>query len=50
MQINKFWRRLRDFLKEPSQEQVECQLPKTVLLDTGEMFEPYEWAVTTYNT
>ncbi|KAJ8624842.1 hypothetical protein MRB53_033372 [Persea americana] len=42
--INKFWRRLRDFLKEPSQEQVECQLPKTVLLDTGEMFEPYEWA------
>ncbi|XP_068645208.1 neutral ceramidase 2-like [Aristolochia californica] len=43
-QINEFWKRLRDFLKEPSQEQVDCQLPKTVLLDTGEMFEPYPWA------
>ncbi|KAG9442130.1 hypothetical protein H6P81_017984 [Aristolochia fimbriata] len=42
--INDFWRRVRDFLKEPSQEQVDCQLPKTVLLDTGEMFEPYPWA------
>lgn len=49
MQINDFWKKLRDLLKEPSQEQVECQLPKSILLDTGEMFVPYEWAVWTYN-
>lgn len=45
MQINKFWKQLRDVLKEPSQYQVECQKPKNVLLDTGEMFWPYAWAV-----
>ncbi|KAL0016863.1 hypothetical protein SO802_003932 [Lithocarpus litseifolius] len=42
--INKLWRKLRDLLKEPSQFQVQCQKPKTVLLDTGEMFVPYAWA------
>ncbi|KAE8057338.1 hypothetical protein FH972_014039 [Carpinus fangiana] len=41
--INKLWKRLRDLLKEPSRYQVHCQKPKTVLLDTGEMFEPYAW-------
>lgn len=45
MQINPFWRDLRDLLKEPSKEQVECQKPKAVLLSTGEMFVPYAWAV-----
>lgn len=45
MQINKFWKKLRDALKEPSQYQLDCQKPKTVLLDTGEMFWPYAWAV-----
>ncbi|XP_063949298.1 neutral ceramidase 2-like [Daucus carota subsp. sativus] len=42
--INKFWKKLRDVLKEPSQYQVECQKPKSVLLDTGEMSWPYAWA------
>lgn len=32
-------------MKEPSQYQVDCQKPKNVLLSTGEMFEPYAWAV-----
>ncbi|GLT99933.1 hypothetical protein SLE2022_173370 [Rubroshorea leprosula] len=37
-------KKVRDLLKEPSQYQVGCQKPKAVLLDTGEMFEPYAWA------
>lgn len=45
LQINKLWKQLRDSLKKPSEFQVGCQKPKTVLLDTGEMFEPYAWAV-----
>ncbi|KAL4280954.1 hypothetical protein GQ457_03G037740 [Hibiscus cannabinus] len=43
--INEFWKKLRDLLKEPSKYQVDCQQPKPVLLSTGEMFEPYAWAV-----
>ncbi|KAK1322445.1 Neutral ceramidase [Acorus calamus] len=42
--INEFWKRVRDLLKKPSKSQEACQLPKPVLLDTGEMFEPYAWA------
>ncbi|KAL6011840.1 Neutral ceramidase 2 [Asimina triloba] len=41
---NEFWNLLRNMLREPSPEQIECQKPKPVLLDTGEMFEPYQWA------
>lgn len=44
-QINELWRKLRDALKKPTPYQVDCQKPKTVLLDTGEMFVPYAWAV-----
>lgn len=36
---------MRDFLKTPGQEQVNCQKPKPILIDTGEMTEPYAWAV-----
>ncbi|KAK6118935.1 hypothetical protein DH2020_047314 [Rehmannia glutinosa] len=43
-EINVFWKTVRDAIKEPSQYQVDCQKPKTVLLDTGEMFWPYDWA------
>ncbi|KAL2468159.1 Neutral ceramidase [Forsythia ovata] len=43
-EINEFWKKVRDAIKEPSQYQVDCQKPKTVLLDTGEMFWPYAWA------
>ncbi|KAJ6968789.1 neutral ceramidase 2 [Populus alba x Populus x berolinensis] len=42
---NAFWRLVRDFLKTPNQEQVNCQRPKPILLDTGEMDKPYAWAV-----
>ncbi|KAH6805928.1 Neutral/alkaline non-lysosomal ceramidase [Perilla frutescens var. frutescens] len=43
-QINEFWKKVRDAIKEPSQYQVDCHNPKAVLLDTGEMFWPYAWA------
>ncbi|XP_068668819.1 neutral ceramidase 2-like [Aristolochia californica] len=41
---NPFWRLVRNVLKTPGKEQVECQKPKPILLDTGEMKVPYEWA------
>ncbi|KAM3737600.1 hypothetical protein ACB098_09G068800 [Castanea mollissima] len=43
---NAFWRVVRNLIKTPSQEQVKCQLPKPILLDTGEKKKPYDWAVT----
>jgi neutral ceramidase len=44
-QGNPFWRLVRDVLKTPDKEQVDCQKPKPILLDTGEMKQPYDWAV-----
>ncbi|KAL6565298.1 Neutral ceramidase 1 [Orobanche gracilis] len=41
---NAFWRLVRNLLKTPSEEQVDCQHPKPILLDTGEMKQPYDWA------
>ncbi|KAI9109222.1 hypothetical protein K1719_019845 [Acacia pycnantha] len=44
-EINPLWKKLRDVLNmQPSQYQVECQKPKSVLMSTGEMFVPYAWA------
>ncbi|XP_068645207.1 neutral ceramidase-like [Aristolochia californica] len=42
--IKDFWTKMRDMLKEPGEQQVNCHLPKTILLDVGEMFDPYPWA------
>ncbi|CAI9297995.1 unnamed protein product [Lactuca saligna] len=41
---NPFWKLVRNLLKTPSQEQKDCQQPKPILLDTGEMKVPYDWA------
>nr|ABK21590.1 unknown [Picea sitchensis] len=41
---NPFWKLVRNLLKTPNAEQVECQKPKPILLDTGEMSQPYAWA------
>ncbi|KAF3448936.1 hypothetical protein FNV43_RR09654 [Rhamnella rubrinervis] len=41
---NAFWRLVRNLLKKPTQEQISCQHPKPIVLDTGEMKEPYAWA------
>ncbi|KAJ8753902.1 hypothetical protein K2173_000156 [Erythroxylum novogranatense] len=43
-QGNAFWKLIRNFLRTPSQEQTNCQQPKPILLDTGEMKLPYDWA------
>ncbi|KAL9228694.1 hypothetical protein vseg_004246 [Gypsophila vaccaria] len=43
-QGNPFWKLVRNTLKSPSKEQVNCQHPKPILLDTGEMKVPYDWA------
>lgn len=40
---NAFWKLVRDALKDPSPEQVQCHSPKPILLDTGEMNFPYPW-------
>nr|VDD41768.1 unnamed protein product [Brassica oleracea] len=42
---NPFWRMVRNVLKPPHRKQMECHYPKPILLDTGEMTKPYEWAV-----
>ncbi|KAM0953451.1 putative ceramidase [Dioscorea sansibarensis] len=41
---NAFWKLVRNLLKTPGKEQKECQHPKPILLDTGEMKKPYDWA------
>ncbi|CAL0307334.1 unnamed protein product [Lupinus luteus] len=41
---NPFWNLVRDLLKTPNKEQIDCQWPKPILLDTGEMKLPYDWA------
>lgn len=41
---NPFWKLVRNVLKTPSKEQKDCQQPKPILLDTGEMKLPYDWA------
>lgn len=35
---NPFWDHVRDFLSEPTQEEMDCQAPKPILLNTGEAF------------
>ncbi|KGN65777.1 neutral ceramidase 2 [Cucumis sativus] len=41
---NAFWKLVRNVLKAPGNEQISCQSPKPILLDTGEMKTPYDWA------
>nr|KYP73521.1 Neutral ceramidase [Cajanus cajan] len=43
-QGNPFWKLVRNVIKTPGKEQIDCQHPKPVLLDTGEMKLPYDWA------
>ncbi|KAI8369329.1 Neutral/alkaline nonlysosomal ceramidase [Radiomyces spectabilis] len=38
-----FWDLVRNALYKPSEQQVLCQQPKPILLDTGEIPYPYEW-------
>lgn len=40
-----FWKLIRNLVKRPNKEQIDCQHPKPILLDAGEMTIPYDWAV-----
>lgn len=39
----RYWNMVRDFLRRPGPEQVQCHQPKPILLSTGEMDFPYMW-------
>ncbi|EXK43406.1 alkaline ceramidase [Fusarium oxysporum f. sp. melonis 26406] len=39
-----FWALVSKFLRNPTKEQVECQSPKPILIDAGEITLPYAWA------
>lgn len=38
-----FWRFVSSFIKSPSHTQNECHSPKPILIDTGEVHQPYPW-------
>eukprot|EP01038_Epipyxis_sp_PR26KG_P009368 gene9368-12621_t len=40
---NPFWDRVRDFLSEPTAEEIACQAPKPILLNTADIAIPYDW-------
>ncbi|SAM69971.1 related to neutral ceramidase [Ustilago bromivora] len=40
---NPFWDVVKAFVKNPGKEQIECQAPKAILLDIGEIHKPYNW-------
>lgn len=40
---NPLWNAVAYLLKTPGPKQVACQAPKPVLLDVGEIYEPYQW-------
>ncbi|GAU13447.1 hypothetical protein TSUD_127440 [Trifolium subterraneum] len=41
---NPFWKLVRNLVKTLTRKQIDCQHPKPILLDTGEMNVPYDWA------
>ncbi len=38
---NPFWDKVRDFLSVPTQEEIDCQAPKPILINTGKLFSCY---------
>jgi len=47
---NPFWNKVRDWLSAPSQEQIDCQAPKPILLNTGtidKVQDQHAWDPTT---
>lgn len=41
---NPLWSVVSALIKTPTPEQVACQQPKPILLDVGQMSEPYDWS------
>jgi neutral ceramidase len=40
---NPFWDKLAGLLSTPTQEEIDCQHPKPILINTGDMDKPYAW-------
>jgi len=40
---NPFWNKLSGYLSKPNQDQIDCQAPKPILLNTGNASKPYDW-------
>jgi neutral ceramidase len=38
-----FWEFISDILSTPTQDQIDCQAPKPILLNIGEIKRPYQW-------
>ncbi len=38
-----FWNIVSGFISKPTDEEKECQSPKPILLNTGDVSKPYEW-------
>ncbi|XP_033099383.1 neutral ceramidase 2-like isoform X2 [Anneissia japonica] len=41
-----FWDLVRNAIKEPSKEEIDCHAPKPILLPTGEISVPWKWQPT----
>lgn len=41
---NPLWKVVSGLLREPTAKQKECQKPKPILIDAGEITQPYAWA------
>ncbi|KLO12559.1 Neutral/alkaline nonlysosomal ceramidase [Schizopora paradoxa] len=47
---NPFWELVKRYVTpKPSQEQIDCQSPKPILLNSGYAHQPYEWSPSTVN-
>ncbi|GJS27968.1 longifolia 1-like protein [Tanacetum coccineum] len=44
-QGNAFWKLVGGLLKKTDEKQIKCQDPKPIVIDSGEMHEPYDWVV-----
>ena len=34
---------VRNLIRAPTQQQIDCHAPKPILLNTGELNQPYQW-------
>ena len=41
---NPFWNFVRNLIDKPSPEQIQCQAPKPIVLNTGGLDRPFEWS------
>lgn len=41
--LSPFWRLVRDAISEPTAEDIKCQAPKPILINSGAMEKPHAW-------